>query len=186
MESPPTIPAIPDGQAVQFEKFIQEAKGHYHEALHFGRKIKSDVAEGIKAMLLCGHALNSAKAVAGHGKWLKVLAFHWPDICQQTASRWMRAAEYAHERNLTEYQSQREFLLSNGIISAPETTNSGSPSTPQVITFEAVARISHKIESSRDAVLAWPEDKKQKLKDALKPAHELYETLAKERDAVTV
>lgn len=78
----------------------------------------------------CGRALIEIKKEIPHGKWLAWLGANF-NYSQQTASDYMRIAEYGHARNLADATSVRHALRM--IAEDPETTRRERQSGVQVI-----------------------------------------------------
>jgi len=162
-----SMEAPTENQAVQFEQFIDEAKKHHAEFV-------SCASESLKAAALCGQALIRARGACEQNQWLNTLKRYWPELSRTTAYRYIDIAENSHTVGNLEDLSQRGLLRIIG--KAPESDSSATKSV--VITVEAFERFSHKIEAGRAELLTWPEDKRQKLKTALRPIVDVYESLA--------
>jgi hypothetical protein len=78
----------------------------------------------------CGRALIEIKKEIPHGKWLAWLGANF-NYSQQTASDYMRIAEYGHARNLADATSVRHALRM--IADDPETTKRERQSGVEVI-----------------------------------------------------
>lgn len=167
------------GQAVQFENHIAEAKKHYADAM-------STASETLKSAMLCGRELLLARDVFTHGDWLSALKRYWPEIKRSTAYNYIRLAE--NSKLLGNLETTAEAYQKLGIMpTAPvETDTTNTDPRPVVITVEAVERWGHKIEARKGDVLTWPMEKRQKLKEALRPVAELYSTLMRDSSTITV
>lgn len=155
-----------DGQAVQFEQFVKEAKDHHQDFL-------SCATDSLKSAALCGQALIRARDAVKHGDWMATLRLYWKEMSKSTAYRYIEVAEKFHTVGNLAGMTLRGFL--SAVNQAPETTN--TETKPIVINLGSVERMSQKFELKRDEVLTWPEDKRNALKVALKPIAEVYEAL---------
>jgi hypothetical protein len=160
------------GLAVKFENHISEAKKHHAEFI-------GCASESLKAAMLCGKALVSARETIGHGDWWKTLRTYWPEISRTTAWRLMQLADNAHllgDLTMTKIEAYEKLGMVPTL--APETESQAKSTT---ITIEALApqvsRFAQKLNDKKDAVLSWPAEDRAKLEQALKPAVDLYSSL---------
>jgi hypothetical protein len=162
-----------DGLAVQFERSISEAKKHHSEFL-------SCASNSLKAALLCGQALVSARETINRGDWWKTLKTYWPELSRTTAWRLISLAENSHKLGDLE-MGKSEAYEKLGMIPtlAPETESSNGTQGAS-ITIESLAprtRFLARLSEKKDEILSWPEEDRQRLADALKPAVDLHSSL---------
>jgi hypothetical protein len=150
----------------------------------------------LNTVRLQGNRLLRAKELVGHGGFVRWLnknllryvpskerphdkkAGTWePRISQRTAYNWMKAACWAEE-NLQVFANLRsvaQLYILAGIIPAPEQPEvQTEPAFSLAIALRYVKPISR---LNRDAVLRLPPNEQQQIREALKPAYELFVTL---------
>lgn len=109
------------------------------------RLSKKHGKESIAAATKAGKYLNDAKALVGHGKWLKWLAANCKGVSDTTAQRYMKIAKNSHVNYLTECTSLRQAYILTGAIKAghldknpdesptPDENEPAKDETPQTI-----------------------------------------------------
>ena len=160
---------------------LSQAKAHHEEAISLADVTRKSGNEAIKAALLAGKALNEAKTIVGHGRWLLTLKERCPALSHDTASKYMRLANFAHERNLESCHGLRQAYLICGILPEPEAYDRPpEPPTPaerlmmrRVLSFTTWFK--GKLDAARlDALEA---QERAKMKEELRPLVEVYERL---------
>lgn len=144
-QAPATI-QTPAEQVVFLEDLARQANEHYEEAGSKASRAKSAVNEAVTAALLCGKALNDAKEILPHGKFLSWLQTYCPNISRMTASKYMRLSNVNHGLHLDSAKGLRQAYQLCGIIpedeKSPSTTTSDSAET-QVFNFRPIANGAH-------------------------------------------
>lgn len=102
-------------QLKTLSKLAGDIRGRYETAVALANSAKDKAREAIAEAILCGKALNDAKAMVGHGEWLHWLAEHCKDICEKTAQNYMRLAKTKHVADLTDLPSLRQAYKAVGI-----------------------------------------------------------------------
>lgn len=126
----------------EYAKAILEA----HQSVEATDRLsKTNGKESIVAAAKAGKYLNDAKALVGHGNWLKWLAENCKGVSDSTAQRYMKIAKTAHVKYLKECTSLRQAYILTGAIKAghldknpdesptPDENEPGKDETPQTI-----------------------------------------------------
>lgn len=124
--------------------------------------------QAVTERILCGHYLNEMKAIVGHGRWLKWLTTHRPEISQDSAQRAMRLATASTVTDLSQAKNITEAYRICGILPTTEEKTPARRRDP--IHKTAIAQLSKiraRIES--DAFKSWPAPALEKLRTELKP-----------------
>jgi hypothetical protein len=159
-------------------RLASEINDCFDEATHAALKVQEGCGNAIKAMWLGGAKLNEVKEALGHGKWLAWFKRHCPRISIETARRWMRFAKRAHVTDLESYEGRRQALLATGVLPEPQPDPAEEAKqvnfTPAMVTRWASSftrRIAH------EAVLSWPEEDRNEVRETLRPLVELFQKL---------
>jgi hypothetical protein len=110
-----SAPALID----ELDTLAAEIRNTHEEAEAEASATRERANRAITAALLCGKALGRAKALVGHGQWLKWLSEHCRAISERTARKYMALANRNHDSVLTA-DSLRQAYIEAGIISEPE------------------------------------------------------------------
>lgn len=122
----------------ELKKLARMIRETYDSTEALIEKAQRTDCEAIAEAMQCGKALNEAKQIVGHGKWLKWLAENCKKISEDTAQRYMKLAKTAHVRNLKDAKSLRQAYILVGII--PEITPGEVPAEPEQTTQERVSQ----------------------------------------------
>ena len=107
-------------QAQQLDKLARTIRSCYEATERLAKSAKERARDAIAEAILCGNSLNEAKAIVGHGAWLKWLAKHCKGVDCETARRYMRLSNSSHDMNLGNPASLRQAYIMAGIIEEPE------------------------------------------------------------------
>jgi hypothetical protein len=110
-----SAPALID----ELDTLAAEIRNTHEEAEAEASATRERANRAITAALLCGKALGRAKALVGHGQWLKWLSEHCRAISERTARKYMALANRNHDSVLSA-DSLRQAYIEAGIISEPE------------------------------------------------------------------
>jgi len=99
-------------------------------------EVESNARKTVEHAERCGRALLAAKAKVPHGQWLAWVGSNF-NYSQQTASDYMRIADYGRARNLEEATSVRAALKM--ISDDPEVEKRESPKKPGVVVTKPAA-----------------------------------------------
>lgn len=164
------------GEVHELKLMAGRINEHHDTFVLYARRSIELQTQKVNEALLCGSALNEAKARVKHGLWVKWVSVHCPRIGIRTAQKYMAFAKANHDSLLDASQGLTGLLEELGIV--PERPVS-APRVLFQLNLSVVARwtswFKRKVQS--EAVLTWPTAQKDALRAELAPIAALYDQL---------
>lgn len=107
-------------ESFELQALAKRIKDHYQSADRLVATAKEKANEAITEVLLCGKALSEAKALVGHGGWLKWLKKNCKGVSARTAQKYMKLSNTNHGSDLIGAFSVRQAYIAAGIIADDE------------------------------------------------------------------
>lgn len=117
------------------DKLAKQIRSRYDATTQLVKSAKDKSREAVAEAILCGTALNEAKAIVSHGAWEKWLARHCKGVHENTARNYMRLAKAQHVVDLNRPESLRQAYIAVGILSDSITETSGTQSPAPMLTL---------------------------------------------------
>ena len=124
----------------------------------------------------CGQLLIRARETAGRGNFAWWLTENVPTISRVTAYKYLALASRVNHVTQLEGKTLRQSYLLLGIV--PQNEKAEHDSQPKALELDDVLGWLGRSDRLLPAdIFNWPDESKQKLKERLKPLHDIYEAL---------
>jgi hypothetical protein len=152
--------------------------GRFEEAETLAKSTEERAREAAKAVILCGQAIAQAYELVPTMDWREWLEEHCPRVSYETAMRWRRVGKLSHVTKLDEVQTIRQLYQLAGILPAANANGTGKPEGDQDFTLAwAERRLGWVDRVQPERIRSWAPEERAKLRERLKPLHELYLSL---------
>lgn len=152
------------------EKAAREINSLHLATSEAAKFIRDRAKEGLKNALLCGKMLREIKDLLPHGQW-ELWSKRNLDFSLHTAARYMKLANLAPMLDLTKLNSLKEAYITIGALPEPEQVEAkaGASKDANATAFNRIVKVASYVER----IALWPEDRKQELRNQLKPLIDL-------------
>lgn len=103
----------------KLDKLARTIRDTYSAAERLAAAARDKGREAIAEALLCGNALNEAKKLVPHGRWLGWLEGHCKGVSERTAQNYMRLANTKHVADLLCSRNVTQAYVKIGILPSP-------------------------------------------------------------------
>ena len=100
----------------QLGKIARRIRDHYDTAGRLVANADNIAKQAIAEVILCGQALNEAKALVPHGEWGSWLAKHCKGVSEKTCQNYLRLSKAQHVADLSNAKTLRQAYILAGII----------------------------------------------------------------------
>lgn len=154
-----------------------EIKAARAEALSLADQTKATASNAIKAAIRCGQLLITAKEQVPYGGWMMWVEEHCG--CGTTeASKYMRLANFANDKNLEDHASLRQAYIAAGILPDPQQiqqqSRDGDVAKRGFISYVQSLRGWW---AKQPPVTEWRQEQREQVKEHLRPLVEFYNAL---------
>lgn len=151
--------------------------GRFEEAETLAKSTGERAREAAKAVILCGQSIAEAYELVPTADWREWLTAHCPRVSYETAMRWRRVGKLSHVTKMDEVQTIRQLYQLAGILPTAEVGQRTVQAETDFTLAWAERRLGWVDRVQPERIRTWAPEERAKLRERLKPLHELYLSL---------